>query len=307
MFENIKKEYAELFNSNSYLEPSIRDLFLRKLETLSGKFGEKDYLDGSPLLEKMYETLNFEESDTPFQVHMKLWRHRTEQLVEHVAHNTPLDLVYMRNFHLHGAYLPYANSFFMNTAYLMYPWIDTSFPSFSNYGYVGSVIGHEIGHAFDTQHRKVDEKGKPTNLWITKTNSSDIEFEKREKCLTDQYSIYKEPLHDFFMNGNFSRLELVSDHLGIPPAFRAFKKIKNTLKLPGFEDVSDDQMFFYNYAVRRCETASSPKNRELMLRRTHPTSRFRVNGVLKNSPEFSEAFKCPPKATMNPENKCKLY
>ncbi|CAL2051952.1 unnamed protein product [Caenorhabditis brenneri] len=51
---------------------------------------------------------------------------------------------------------------------------------------------------------------------------------------------------------------------------------------------------------RRCETASSPKNRELILRRTHPTSRFRVNEVLKNSPVFSEAFKCPPKAAMNP-------
>ncbi|EGT36440.1 hypothetical protein CAEBREN_07590 [Caenorhabditis brenneri] len=47
------------------------------------------------------------------------------------------------------------------------------------------------------------------------------------------------------------------------------------------------------------------KNRELMLRRTHPTSRFRVNGVRKNSPEFSEAFECPPK--VNPENKCELY
>lgn len=88
----------------------------------------------------------------------------------------------------------------INLPYLTYPWMDADFPANTNYGYLGYVIGHEIGHAFDHFHRKLDESGRQQQYWFTETNSSNTEYELREKCLRDQYSAYKEPGYDFFVS-----------------------------------------------------------------------------------------------------------
>ncbi|CAO4366769.1 unnamed protein product [Caenorhabditis nigoni] len=309
IFKEIKQEYNLLFQESQYLEPKIREFLIRKLKAISGKFGFQEYIEGEPLLEKMYQTLDFLETDTPYQIYMKMWRHRTEQLVEHIMHNTPLNPVNLRQFALYAAYNSYGNVFNINLAYLTYPWLDADFPSYSNYGYLGYVIGHEIGHAFDHFHRKLDENGLQHKYWLTETNSSNIEYNKREKCLRDQYSEYKEPGYDFFMNGTVSRYEIVGDHLGLRTAYRIFKKAEklDTVKLPGFDDVSPDQMFFYSYALRQCDIYNPTIRPEYLKGRPHPTSRFRVNGVIQNIPEFSKAFNCPKTAAMNLENKCTLF
>ncbi|CAP25066.2 Protein CBG04334 [Caenorhabditis briggsae] len=311
IFKEIKLEYTQLFQENQWLEPKIREFFIRKLNAISGKFGFQEYIEGQPLLEKMYQTvsLDFLETDTPYQIYMKMWRHRTEQVVEHIMYNTPLNPVNLRQFALYAAYNSYGNVFNINLAYLTYPWFDADFPSYSNYGYLGYVIGHEIGHAFDHFHRKLDENGIQHKFWLTETNSSNIEYNKREKCLRDQYSSYKEPGYDFFMNGTVTRYEIVGDHLGLRTAYRIFKKAENldTVKLPGFDDVSPDQMFFYSYALRQCDIYNPTIRPEYLKGRPHPTSRFRVNGVIQNLPEFSEAFNCPKTAAMNLKNKCTLF
>lgn len=308
MFVKIKAEYEQIFTENEYLELEIREFLIRKLNAIDGKFGLDQYTEGKPLLEKMYETLNFLDTDSPWQVYMKMWRHWSEQLVEHIVHDTPLDPVNLKMFGTHAAYQPYPNHFYINLPYLTYPWMDADFPANTNYGYLGYVIGHEIGHAFDHFHRKLDESGRQQQYWFTETNSSNTEYELREKCLRDQYSAYKEPGYDFFMNGTHCRYEIAGDHMGIRTAFRVFEKVKkeDRFRLPGLE-MSEEQLFFYNYAFRQCDVYNPNKLPRNMLARQHPTNRYRVNGVIQNIPEFAEAFNCPKNSPMNPEMKCKLY
>ncbi|KAF1766942.1 hypothetical protein GCK72_006900 [Caenorhabditis remanei] len=305
----LKEEYEGIFNENQYLEPEIRSFLKKKLKGISARFGYPEYLKSQPLLEKMYETLNFEETDTPYQVYTKLWRHRTEQLVEHIVQNTPLNPVHLKMFSLYASYNSYGNNFEVSFPYMIYPWIDVSFPFYSNYGHLAYVVGHEIGHAFDHFHRRLDERGIEHKYWITDTNSSNIEYEKQEKCLRDQYSNYKEPGYDFFMNGTVSRYEIIGDHMGIRAAFRAFKKAqkRETVKLPGFDDATGEQMFFYNYAFRQCDVSDPNFRPEHLKNRPHPTPRYRVNGVVQNIPEFFEAFQCSKNSKMNLETKCKLF
>lgn len=307
-FKELKDEYEGIFDENEYLEPQIKDSLKRKLKGIRARFGYSEYLEGQFLLEKMYETLNFEETDTPYQVYTKLWRHRTEQLVEHIVHNSALNPVHLKTFSLYASYNAYGNNLEINFPYLIYPWLDVNFPSYSN-GYLAYILGHEIGHAFDHFHRRLDENGVEHKFWITETNSSNIEYEKQEKCLRDQLSEYKQPGYDFFMNGTVCRYEIAGDHMGIRAAYRAFKKAekKEKVKLPGFNDYTGDQMFFFHYALRQCDVSYPNLSRHSLLSRQHPPSRFRVNGVLQNIPEFSEAFQCSEDATMNPEKKCKLY
>ncbi|CAI2347163.1 unnamed protein product [Caenorhabditis sp. 36 PRJEB53466] len=302
MVEEVRREYVRTFEHSRYLSEHVKRAAIRKLKAIRVNLGYQEYLEGAKgaALERLYETIVFLETDSPIQIYLKMWRHRTEQLVEHILHDTTLNPVHSKIFQSTAHYNTFHNSLTLVMPYLTYPHLDPQFPAALNFGSLGYAIAHEIGHAFDEKSRKNDENGRAADWWDRQSNE---EYERRERCLLEQYSNYQEPGYDHFMNGTRIRWELVADHLGTQIAYRSFQKAKTSDKfhLPEAQSYTNDQLFFYNQALKNCDVANPNYN---LRHFTHPTSRYRVNGMIQNMPEFAEAFECTLDSPMNPKHKC---
>ena len=119
-----------------------------------------------------------------------------------------------------------------------------------NYGGIGAVIGHEITHAFDDQGSQFDKIGNLYNWWDAKTQTT---FLKRTQCMIDQYSQYEVPGTSLKVNGILTQGENIADNGGLKQAYRAYRAYIKKLgqeekRLPGFENYTNDQIFYMSYA-----------------------------------------------------------
>uniref|UniRef100_A0A8R1HWI2 Peptidase_M13 domain-containing protein n=1 Tax=Caenorhabditis japonica TaxID=281687 RepID=A0A8R1HWI2_CAEJA len=169
---------------------------------------------------------------------------------------------------------------------------------------VGNIIGHEIGHAFDTQNSQYDGDFNQAN-WL---NSEDLsEYGSRQKCLIDQYDNHDDPSFGRNLKGNMTLNENVADMLGIKTAWMAYKDMKGVQpSIIGFEDYSSDKLFFHLRALTWCSSYDT-HTLSHQLKDVHGVVNFRVNGIHSNMKEFAEAFQCPIGSPMNPAKKCTLF
>eukprot|EP00112_Aurelia_sp_Birch-Aquarium-sp1_P007550 Seg1823.4 transcript_id=Seg1823.4/GoldUCD/mRNA.D3Y31 product="Endothelin-converting enzyme 2" protein_id=Seg1823.4/GoldUCD/D3Y31 len=180
------------------------------------------------------------------------------------------------------------------------------YPSPMKYGGIGTVIGHEITHAFDDLGRKYDKNGKLVQWW----KAEDIKkFEKKANCIRKQYSSYT--IYGKHMNGQLSAGENIADNGGVKIAYAAFRKHlqkhPNTRSLPGLQHLSDDQLFFVAFAKIWCMIEAKAKTLNNIVSDHHSYPKFRVKGALSNSVAFSKAFNCKLGSGMNPRNKCEIW
>ncbi|XP_062565122.1 endothelin-converting enzyme 1-like isoform X2 [Armigeres subalbatus] len=176
-----------------------------------------------------------------------------------------------------------------------------------NYGALGEVLGHELTHGFDNAGRHYDKYGNEKRWW---SNHTLQEYDKRARCLEDQYSSYYVQEAKAFINGTLTLGENIADNGGLREAFRAYRAYvrRNGPEevLPGFDDFTHEQLLFISFGNQYCETVS-PAVAKYLVEDEHSPSKFRVLGVLSNMPEFSEAFQCPAGSRMNPKQKCRVW
>ena len=159
-----------------------------------------------------------------------------------------------------------------------------------NYGGIGAVIGHEMGHGFDDQGSKSDARGVQRNWW---TDEDRANFDLLTTALAAQYDQF-EPVPGYFVDGDFTLGENIGDVGGLSIAYRAYKMALNGEEAPVIDDLTGDQRFFLSWAqVWRA------KHREdaLIQRLTsdpHSPAEFRVNGVVRNFAEWYAAFDVQP-------------
>ncbi|XP_065061468.1 endothelin-converting enzyme homolog [Rhopilema esculentum] len=180
------------------------------------------------------------------------------------------------------------------------------YPSAMKYGGIGTVIGHEITHAFDDLGRKFDKYGRLVQWW----NSKDIKaFEKEANCIRNQYSSYS--IYGKHMNGKLSCGENIADNGGVKIAYQAFRKhLRNdpeTKALPGLQHLSDDQLFYISFSKIWCDAEAKARTLKNIVTDHHSYPKFRVIGALSNSKEFSKAFRCRAGSRMNPAKKCIIW
>lgn len=194
-------------------------------------------------------------------------------------------------------YNPLANEIVFPAAILQPPFFSPDADPAWNYGGIGAVIGHEIGHGFDDQGSKYDGSGRLHNWW---SEHDRAEFEKRTGALVQQYNSYvpaqfpaDSPHH---VNGELTLGENIGDLGGLGIALRAYDiamrraGYTGAAESPIEEGYSGLQRVFLSYA-----RAWQEKRRdELMVQRIatdpHAPAEFRCNGVVKNIDAFVEAF-----------------
>jgi predicted metalloendopeptidase len=155
-----------------------------------------------------------------------------------------------------------------------------------NYGAIGAVIGHEIGHAFDDQGRKTDGDGNLKDWW---TDADAAAFTARAQALVEQYNGF-EPLPGLFVNGQLTLGENIGDLTGVSIAYRAYKMSLGAKEPPVLDGLPGDQRFFMGFAqVWRTKMRDEAMRRQV-LTNPHSPSHYRTIGPLRNFAPFYDVF-----------------
>lgn len=183
-------------------------------------------------------------------------------------------------------YNPPLNEIVFPAAILQPPFFDMEADDAVNYGAIGAVIGHEIGHGFDDSGSTFDGDGVLRNWW---TDEDREEFEQRTARLVDQYSAFR-PFDDLNVNGEFTLGENIGDLGGISIGLLAYKMSLGGKEPPVIDGFTGLQRVFLGYGqVWR----NKFRDEALRLRigtDPHAPSMYRANGAVRNVPEFYEAF-----------------
>jgi endothelin-converting enzyme/putative endopeptidase len=170
--------------------------------------------------------------------------------------------------------------------YLQPPMFDMTADDAMNYGALGSTIGHEISHAFDDKGRTIDEKGELRDWW---TEEDAEKFKARAGLLVEQYNQY-EPLPGLFVNGELTLGENIADLAGLAIAYRAYTRSLDGEEPPVIDGYTGEQRFFMANAQSSRGMWRDGLLREIVMSDPHSPDEYRVNGVVKNMPEFYAAF-----------------
>ena len=178
------------------------------------------------------------------------------------------------------------NEIVFPAAILQAPFFDPEADAAVNYGGIGAVIGHEIGHGFDDQGRKSDGDGRLRDWW---TAEDAAEFQKLADALGGQYGGY-EPVEGFKVNPELTMGENIGDIGGLAMAYYAYKLSLNGEEAPVIDGYTGDQRFFMAWAQvwKRIVRDEALKNQ--IATDPHSPAQYRVNGVVRNMDAWYEAF-----------------
>lgn len=183
-------------------------------------------------------------------------------------------------------YMPPLNEIVFPAAILQPPFFDLEADDAVNYGAIGAVIGHEIGHGFDDSGSTFDGNGVMRNWW---TDEDREEFDKRTAKLVEQYNGFK-PFDDLSVNGEFTLGENIGDLGGISIGLLAYKMSLNGEEPPLIDGFTGVQRVFLGYAQVWRNIYRDESLRLLISTDPHSPSMYRTNGAVRNVPEFYEAF-----------------
>ncbi|MBT8284418.1 MAG: M13 family metallopeptidase [Flavobacteriaceae bacterium] len=183
-------------------------------------------------------------------------------------------------------YNPTLNEIVFPAAILQPPFFDLNADDAVNYGAIGAVIGHEIGHGFDDSGSTFDGDGAMRNWW---TDADKEEFKKRTGALVEQYNSY-EVLPGLNINGEFTLGENIGDLGGLSIALKAYNMSLNGAEAPVMDSFTGEQRVFIGYAQAWRSKARDEAVRVQINTDPHSPADFRVNGVVRNVPEFYSAF-----------------
>ena len=155
-----------------------------------------------------------------------------------------------------------------------------------NYGGIGAVIGHEIGHGFDDQGRKYDGDGNLRDWWTAEDSER---FLQRKEKLAAQYNGY-EVIDGMTINGEFTSGENIGDLGGLTIAHLAWQMSLGGKESPVIDGWTGEQRFFLGWAQVWRAKARPEETKRLLTIDPHSPPRFRANGAAVNVPAFYTAF-----------------
>jgi len=203
-------------------------------------------------------------------------------------------------------YSPTMNDINFPAGILQPPFYDPNSTDAENYGHIGAVVGHELTHGFDDQGRQFDANGNLADWW---TSGDAKQFEAKTDCEVKEYGAFT-VAGDVHVNGKLTLGENTADNGGLRLAFMAFledakrKSIHLDQKQDGY---TPQQQFFLAFGQNWCGELRPQRARMQVQTDPHSPQQFRVNGVVRNMPEFGQAFGCRQGQPMMPANACRVW
>ena len=202
-------------------------------------------------------------------------------------------------------YNPVRNEIVFPAAILQPPFFDMSADDAVNYGGIGGVIGHEMGHGFDDQGRRYDSTGTLRDWWTSKDGE---EFNRRAKGLVAQYSAM-EALPGLKVNGELTLGENIGDLTGVTISYRAYQHSLEGREPPVIDGTTGTQRFFYGWAQAWRAKFRDDALRQQVMSNEHAPDMMRGNGPLPNVDAFYSTFsvKDGDKLFVAPERRVKIW
>jgi endothelin-converting enzyme/putative endopeptidase len=298
LVENLRAALREQLEESDWMQPETKKSAIRKLNALQIKIGYPDTW-------RSYASMKIDRG-TFFENIRSAWVY--SQRVEMAEIGKPVDRgKWNMTAPTVNAYSSAAEvKVVFPAGILQPPFFDLQAEDAANYGAIGAVIGHEIGHQFDDGGSKYDATGAMKNWW---SQDDRTKFDQRTGCVVDQFNkLDVEPgLHH---NGKQVLGEALGDLGGISVAYKAYRKsLAGKPEPPVMDGYTADQRFFIAYA-RVWGTQYRDEALRLQLNtNNHPVSKYRAIATLQNIPEFQKAFQCKPgDAMVRPAaQQCKLW
>lgn len=305
MVAEIKKSFGQMIDEKEWMDTRSKKLAKEKLHKTKVNVAYPDWIRDDNELNKSFD-LKFTEDEDAFDLILKLNRWLVKERGSKFNPTSREDNWRIPLTQVNALYAPFPSSIFVPAAIIGRPFYDDQLPRYINYGALGSIIGHELVHAFDNNGLTVDADGRPFN-WSSEMQDA---FKKLVGRMVNQYSSTFDDRVNRYLNGTKTVNEDISDNGGVRAAFDAcFHKDMDTdtVKLPEFEDWSDEQMFFLAYANNCCEVGTKKMIEHAFLTKPHTLGKFRVNVPLSNLQQFAQAYRCKSGSKMNPEGKVKVW
>jgi putative endopeptidase len=201
-------------------------------------------------------------------------------------------------------YEPTENDINFPAGILQPPFYDFRADDGLNFGGIGAVIGHELTHGFDDEGRQFDKDGNLKDWWTPEDAKA---FDERAKCLVDEYDAFV-AVDDVHENGKLTLGENTADNGGLRIADMALQsKLGNKTTAQRIDGFTEEQRLFLGWGQVWCQNNTDQMARLLALTNEHSLGKFRVNGVVRNMPEFKQAWGCKTGAPMAPVNACRVW
>ncbi|XP_018357556.1 PREDICTED: endothelin-converting enzyme 1-like, partial [Trachymyrmex cornetzi] len=317
LFERVKETIAERILVKSWLDDETRTQALQKLNSLRGRFHvSPDFYNDTLLTREMAEVVI--DSDDFITTVLN----RFHQLQRSKDQSPLRKNAILRNhypYSVHAYYESSTNTIEIPLAMMTsWAWSWDGGPAFAVHATLGSVIAHEILHAFDFHRRKLPmEPDRNIDEWLRVTADSWKRLETKIECVARLYArSFWRKVQSYAGNDvavqfdwNMTKNENVADIGALQIAHKTWHILTNgkDRSLPGLEGLRPSQLFFISAAQVYCVNTTLETyvfSVEFDYHASHPE---RVNSVMMNSQAFVEAFRCPLGTKMNPPNKCTVW
>ncbi|MBM7365617.1 neprilysin/putative endopeptidase [Gordonia hydrophobica] len=283
LIANLVEAYRRNIVDLPWMTPQTREKALTKLAKFTPKIGyPATWID--------YTTLEVDRTDL-IGNSRRAAAFETARDLAKIGKPVDRDEWFMTPQTVNAYYNPGMNEIVFPAAILQPPFFDPDADDAANYGGIGAVIGHEIGHGFDDQGAKYDGDGNLVDWW---TDDDRTEFGKRTSALAAQYSAFTPTGLDekYTVNGEFTLGENIGDLGGLSIALVAYGVAleKSGTDAPIIDDLTGIQRVFFNWAqIWRTKTRDEEAIRRLSID-PHSPPEFRCNGVVRNVDAFYDAF-----------------
>ncbi|WP_127819054.1 M13 family metallopeptidase [Microbacterium sp. CPCC 204701] len=278
---NLIEAYRQSISDLEWMSPETRERALAKLDAFTPKIGY-------PLKWKDYSTLEIDATDLIGNVRRAhLWEH--DRQLAKVGQPIDRDEWYMTPQTVNAYYNPLMNEIVFPAAILQYPFFEVDRDSAANYGGIGAVIGHEIGHGFDDQGSRFDGDGSLRDWW---TDADRAAFEERTKILIDQFEtlVPQGLAEEHHVNGGLTIGENIGDLGGLGIAIKAYRLHAEQAGDPEIDGFTGIQRLFLSWAQIWQQKGRDAETIRLLTIDPHAPNEFRCNQIVRNIDAFYDAF-----------------
>jgi putative endopeptidase len=277
---NLLEAYRRNITELPWMSPDTKTRALEKLAAFTPKIGYPDkWRDYSALTVRPDDLAGNARRAAAFELDRQLRKI-----------GAPVDRLewFMSPQTVNAYYNPGMNEIVFPAAILQPPFFDPEADDAVNYGAIGAVIGHEIGHGFDDQGSKYDGRGALHDWWTEQDRAA---FEVLTNRLIDQYAVLEPaqvPGHH--VNGALTVGENIGDLGGLAIAYQAWRISLDGKEPPVIDGRTGAQRFFLSWAAAWQMKIRDAELLRLLAIDPHSPAEFRCNQVVRNLPEFHEAF-----------------
>ena len=278
---NLREAYRVSINDLEWMTPETRARALAKLDKFTPKIGY-------PVRWRDYSALVIDRDDL-YGNALRGQVVETDRELAKLGGPVDRDEWFMTPQTVNAYYNPGMNEIVFPAAILQPPFFDAEADDAANYGGIGAVIGHEIGHGFDDQGAKYDGDGNLVDWW---TDSDRTEFGSRTDALIAQYEDFvpRQLSAGQHVNGAFTVGENIGDLGGLSIALLAYQLSLDGKEAPVIDGLTGVQRVFFGWAqVWRTKSRDAEAIRRLAID-PHSPPEFRCNGVIRNIDAYYDAF-----------------